>query len=194
MPKRAPELKVRQVETIKAPGLHAVGGVPGLHLQISEGGGRSWTYRYQLAGKRRDMGLGGVDLYSLAEARERAREARKLADQGIDPIEARKAARQGQRVAAAKVMTFKQCATAYIATHQAGWRNAKHASQWPSSLETYVFPVFGDLPVQAIDIGLVIKVIEPIWASKTETASRVRGRIEAILDWATVREIGRAHV
>ncbi len=133
------------------------------------------------------MGLGPLHTVKLAEARESAREARKLVLEGIDPIEARNAKRAEARLAAATAMTFEQCAEAYIAAHKAGWKNSKHAAQWPSTLKTYAYPVFGSLPVQAIDTGLIMKAIEPIWQAKPETASRVRGRIESVLDWAKVR-------
>jgi integrase len=167
------------------PGMYGDGG--GLWLQVSSGGSRSWIYRFQLNGRQREMGLGPLHIASLAEAREKARECRKLRHEGVDPIDARKAKRAVERLAAATAMTFAECAESYIATHRAGWRNAKHAAQWPSSLATYVYPLIGALPVQAIDVGLVLKVLEPIWAEKTETASRVRGRIESVLDWAKAR-------
>ena len=135
----------------------------------------------------RDMGLGPVHTVTLAEAREKAREARKLILEGADPIEAKRARKQARALEAASAMVFKDCAEKYIAAHKAGWRNAKHANQWTSTLETYAYPVFGSLPVASIDTALVMKVLEPIWNNKTQTASRVRGRIEAILDWATAR-------
>jgi integrase len=187
VPKRAAELTDRKVKAIKAPGMHAIGGVPGLYLQITAGAGRSWVYRYKLAGKRRDMGLGSTDLYSLAEARERARRASKQVAEGIDPIGAREAERAARAVDAAKAMTFSGAGEAYIQAHQAGWRNAAHAAQWPATLAAYVYPAIGDLPVAAIDTALVMKALEPIWTEKPETASRVRGRIESVLDWATAR-------
>jgi integrase len=133
------------------------------------------------------MGLGPLHTYTLAEARTKARECRKQRLEGIDPIELRKASRTKERLAAATAMTFKQCAEAYIKAHKTGWKNTKHAKQWPSTLAAYVYKIFGDLPVQAVDTGLVMKALEPIWNEKPETASRVRGRIEAVLDWATVR-------
>jgi integrase len=140
-----------------------------------------------LHGQAREMGLGPLHIVTLAEAREKAREARRLRHEGIDPIEARKAKQAEERLAAATAMTFQECAERYIEAHKPGWKNPKHAKQWPSTLETYVYPVFGSLPVQAIDVGLVMKVLEPIWQTKPETASRVRGRIEAVLDWAKAR-------
>jgi len=110
-----------------------------------------------------------------------------LRTRGIDPIEARAAGEAEKRVVAAKTMTFDQCAEAYIKAHRAGWRNAKHAAQWTATLATYASPVFGKLPVHAVDTGLVLKALEPIWTTKPETAGRVRGRIELVLDWAAVR-------
>jgi integrase len=166
-------------------GVHPDGG--GLYLQVTKGGARTWIYRFMLHGRAREMGLGPLHIVTLAEAREKARECRKLRHEGVDPIEARKAKRSEERLAAAKATTFRECAERYIEAHRAGWRNPKHAAQWPSTLATYGYPVFGDLPVQAIDVGLVTKALEPIWRTKPETASRVRGRIESVLDWATVR-------
>ena len=168
------------------PGLYADGG--GLYLQVTEVGAKTWIYRFQLAGKRRDMGLGAIHTVSLAEAREEARRCRQLVRDGTDPIEVRRATRLAARAEVAKALTFKQCAEAFIKSHEAGWQNAKHVAQWTSTLEAYAYPSFGDLSVAAVDTGLVMKALEPIWITKTETASRVRGRIESILDWATVRK------
>lgn len=168
------------------PGLHSDGG--GLYLQVTAAGVKTWIYRFMLAGRRRDMGLGALHTVSLAEAREEARRCRHLVRQGIDPIEDRRATRLAAEAAAVKAMTFKECAQAYIKAHESGWRNDKHIAQWTSTLTTYAYPIIGALPVAAVDTGLVMKVLEPIWATKTETASRVRGRMEAILDWATVRK------
>jgi len=169
--------------------MHHDGG--GLYLQVTVGKNkddlhRSWIYRFVVDGRDRQMGLGPLELVGLAEARERATDARRQRERGIDPIEARNAQRAEERLAGATVMTFDQCRDAYIAAHRAGWRNTKHAAQWLSSLATYVSPRFGELSVRAIDTGLVMEVLRPIWNEKTETASRVRGRIEAILDWARV--------
>ena len=141
-----------------------------------------------LAGRRRDMGLGALHTISLSEAREEARRCRQLVRDGIDPIDTRKAEKLAARASEMKAMTFKECGEAYIRTHEAGWQNAKHAAQWTSTLTRYAYPIVGTLSVSAVDTGLVMKVLEPIWATKTETASRVRGRMEAILDWATVRK------
>jgi integrase len=127
----------------------------------------------------------------LKEARERARPCREQHLDGIDPLAARQTQRQAVRLDHAKAITFQECAERYIEAHRPTWRNAKHAAQWPSTLETYVYPIFGNLPVQAIDEGLVVKALEPIWSTKAETATRVRQRIEAVLDWASVRKFRR---
>jgi len=173
------------VARLSVPGVYADGG--GLYLQISRGGGRSWIFRYSLNGCRHEMGLGSTITVSLAEARDLALAARKLVQARIDPIVARDAAVTQARLEAAKAITFKQAATQYIESHAPGWRNKKHALQWTATLTTYAYPKIGDLPIQAIDVGSIMKVLEPIWAKKTETANRVRGRIEAILDWAKAR-------
>jgi len=141
-----------------------------------------------LDGRAREMGLGSYYDLTLAEARERARGLRKLVkEHRIDPIDDRRARRSAERIERAKVMTFRQCAEAYVAAHEAGWRNRKHAAQWPSTLSAFVYPHFGALPVQTVDTALVMKALEPIWLKKPETAGRVRGRIESVLDWAAAR-------
>jgi integrase len=139
-------------------------------------------------GKAKNTGLGALNAVSLAEAREKAANCRKLIASGIDPLMAKKAEKQKTKLEEARSMTFEQCATAYIETHKAGWKNAKHATQWTNTLTTYAFPVFGKLPVQDVDVTLVMKALEEIWKTRTETATRVRGRIESVLDWATSRE------
>jgi len=179
------KLTALAVDKAKRRGYYGDGG--GLFLQVSDSGSKSWVFRFKEAGKLREMGLGSTDTIGLAEAREKARDCRRLRLDGIDPIETRKVARAQARLAAAKATTFKDCAERYIASHRAGWRSRAHAAQWPSTLGRYVYPVFGSLPVQAIDVGLVLKALEPIWTAKPETASRVRGRIESVLDWATAR-------
>jgi integrase len=179
------KLTALTVDRAKRRGYYGDGG--GLYLQVSASGAKSWVFRYKESGQQHEMGLGPVHTIGLAEAREKARDCRRVRLDGFDPIEARKATRAQARLDAAKAMTFKECAERYIASHKAGWRNPKHSAQWPSTLATYVYPVFGDLPAQAIDVGLVMKAVEPIWATKPETASRVRGRIESVLDWAAAR-------
>ena len=183
--------KLSAVKVARAkPGYYGDGA--GLWLQVRDTGTRAWVYRYAINGRARYMGLGPADLVSLAEARERAREARRLVKiDGVDPIEARRQAKHAATLEAARSVTFQDCARRYIAAHEAGWRNEKHRAQWPSSLAAYAFPVIGRLPVSAVDTALVLRVLEPIWRDKPETASRVRGRIESILDWAAANNFRR---
>ncbi|MBM3572872.1 MAG: DUF4102 domain-containing protein [Alphaproteobacteria bacterium] len=171
----------------KKPGLYADGG--GLYLQVASATARSWIFRYRAPGKKtpRDLGLGSLATVTLAAARDAARDARALLKAGRDPVEARKEAKAKANLDAARAMTFKACAQAYIEAHKEGWRNETHAAQWPATLKAYAYPVIGELPVQAVDVALVLKILSPIWKEKPETASRVRGRIEAVLDWARVR-------
>jgi integrase len=179
-------LTAKKVEREKRPDRYPDGH--GLYLQVKSANNKSWVLRYERDGKERMLGLGPAHTVTLKEARERARAARLLLLDGIDPIEQRKAQRAARALEAAKAMTFRQCAEAYIAANEGAWKNAKHAAQWTSTLKDYVYPQIGALPVASVDTGLVLKCIEPIWRDKTETASRVRGRIESILDWATVRK------
>jgi integrase len=160
-----------------------------LYLQVAVGGTKAWIFRYQspLTKKPHYMGLGALNSVGLPEARDKAATQRSLLSQGIDPISAREEELRRKAAEAARAVTFAHCAAAYIESHRAGWRNTKHAEQWTNTIETYANPVIGALPVQAVDTGLVLKILEPIWASKPETASRLRGRIENILDWAKVR-------
>jgi integrase len=172
-----------QVTKLTKPGLYGDGG--GLTLQITATGAKSWLLRYMVAGKPFGMGLGPTHTVSLAEARQKALDARKLLLDGINPLVVKKQNLIAATLANAKMMSFDQCAEAYILAHKAGWKNAKHGDQWTNTLNTYASPVFGHLPVAEIDTGLVVKCLTPIWESKTETASRVRGRIESVLGWAT---------
>jgi integrase len=162
----------------------------GLYLQCSAAAGgsvcRSWVFRYRAGDRERYMGLGPIADVSLAEAREKAAAARKLRLEGIDPIEARKAQRTAARLEAAKQMTFGQCVEAYLQTHEAGWKNPKHRAQWHMTLTKYCKSISG-LPVKAIDTDLVLRVLTPLWKTRTETAKRLRGRIERVLSWAKGR-------
>lgn len=167
------------------PGRFSDGG--GLYLQVTKTGTKSWLLRYMRNGVARHHGLGPLDLVSLAEARDMAREARKLLLSGVDPIAAKQQARAAARAAEAATMTFATAAERYIKSHKAGWKNAKHGDQWGASLKTYAEPVLGNVDVSKVDTGHVMKVLEPIWNEKPETASRVRGRIELILSWASAR-------
>jgi integrase len=178
-------LDALKIKRALEPGYYADGA--GLYLQVSTGGARSWIYRFMLAGRTRDMGLGSLLTISLAEARQATLEARKLHAAGIDPIEARKAQRVQKRAKDARIVTFRQEAEAYIEAHRSGWKNAKHAEQWRTTLEAYVYPTISDVGVADIDTGMITKILEPIWSKKTETANRVRGRIERILSRAASR-------
>lgn len=187
MPRKAKELSALEVSRLKKPGLHAVGGVAGLALQVAPGGARTWVLRFMVAGKRRDMGLGGFPDVTLATAREKAREARTKLDQGIDPIQQRQELKSAMRASAAAAKTFSECVTGYVDAKSAEWKNAKHRQQWSNTLTEYADPVIGQLLVRDVTLAHVLKILEPIWTTKTETASRVRGRIESVLNWATVR-------
>ncbi|MEQ1608665.1 MAG: integrase arm-type DNA-binding domain-containing protein [Hyphomonadaceae bacterium] len=180
--------KLRRVEQIKAPGLHADG--EGLFLQVTVGRDgrprRSWLVRYTApGGQRREMGLGPVEPPDLADARDAAVSARKLAKAGVDPITKREADHVEVTRQHAQSMTFKECATGYLASREARWKSAKHGKFWGGALARYAYPVLGPLPVGAVDKVLVLQVLEPIWKAKAVTASRLRGHIEAVLSWAT---------
>jgi hypothetical protein len=177
-------LSALRVARLTKPGRYGDGG--GLVLQVSKWSTKAWLFRYERDGRERQMGLGPASDVSLAVARQKATDARRLLLDGIDPLVARNEARSHARAQAQRGATFKECAERYIAGHEAGWRNAKHRAQWRSTLARYAYPVIGELAVGAIDTAHVVKVIGPLWAAKTETASRLRGRIESVLDWARV--------
>lgn len=187
------KLSAVAVQKAKEPGYYGDGG--GLWLQISKLGGKSWVFRFTMHGKAREMGLGPVHTVTLAEARMKALECRKIVAEGRDPIEERKAKEARAKLEAAKTKTFEECANAYIEANRAGWKNEKHVQQWQNTLATYAFPKIGQLPVAAIDTGLILNVLQQetgedkaqLWHAKTETASRLRGRLESILDWAAFR-------
>src|SRR5262245_25115403 len=170
------------ISRLMKPGRYAVGH--GVYLQITGNKGRSWVFRYerQHGGKRRGrhIGLGPCALVNLAEAREKGLEYRKILLNGIDPLDHKRALRQQALEAAARRVTFRECADRYVAAHGPGWGNEVHRKQWCATLETYAFPVFGNLPVASVDTPLVVTALEPIWTSRPQTASRVRGRIESI--------------
>jgi integrase len=179
------KLKALTISRTLKKGLYGDGG--GLWLQVSPSGSKSWLFRYMKDGKAHALGLGPFPDVSLIEARVKATEHRKMLIAGLDPLQVKRDHKVTQALDAAKTMVFSACAAAYISSHEKSWRNAKHRTQWRATLAAYVDPVLGNLPVQAIDTALVMRVLEPIWAEKTETASRVRGRIESVLDWATAR-------
>lgn len=176
------KLNALKVSKETTPGYYADGG--GLYLQISASGSRSWIYRFSLARRAREMGLGPVSTISLAAARALATECRKMVSEGIDPIEARNGERERAMMEDANGLTFKKAATDYIANNRSSWKNVKHAQQWTNTLTTYAYPIIGALDVRNIDTSMIVRVLQPIWASKTETASRVRGRIESVMDYA----------
>jgi len=189
MPKKAMDLGALQVGKLADPGLHFVGGVAGLALQVTPSGARSWTLRAVIGGKRRDMGLGAYSPsgMTLAKAREAATAARELIRQGIDPIQRQQAAQSALRASMAEALTFKDCAESYIKAHAAGWKNAKHQQQWRNTLAQHAYPVLGELLVRDVKLPQVLAVLEPVWTTTNETAVRVRGRIESVLDWARAR-------
>lgn len=188
------KLTALTVKNANKPGLYGDGH--GLYLQVSSSRAKSWLFRFMRNGTARKMGLGPLHTVSLAEARKRAAEARLSLHDGQDPIDARAALRAAEHVERAQAITFEQCAAAFIAANETAWKNKKHRDQWrstfrPSKRGQRLFPPATDqinaLPVSTIDTDLIVKILEPIWIEKPETASRVRGRIEAILNWATVR-------
>lgn len=181
---RAHKLTPLQVKNLKEPGLYGDGA--GLLLKVTPGGSKSWIHRYMHKGADRWMGLGSYPDVSLAEARELAAENRKKLRAGIDPLGERKEERIEAKRERAEAKTFGWCVTQYIDAHKAGWSNPKSAQQWENTLTTYAGPVIGSLAVSKVDTSHVIEILQPIWSTKTETASRLRGRIEAVLDWATV--------
>jgi integrase len=191
---RINRLTARQIETAKLKEgqdrcMLADGGNLLLQVTRKSGGGfnKSWVFRYEIGGTRRDMGLGSLDTFSLSEARDKARALRQQIHGGIDPLAQQRADHLAQRAADVRQMTFKECAVKCIEAHEDSWRNAEHRRQWTSTLETYAYPIIGNLPVDQIEVAHVVRVLEPIWKGKTETASRLRGRIEKVLGWAQVR-------
>src|SRR4051794_39956734 len=182
---RGKRLTAATVAALNMPGRYGDGD--GLWLQVSSSRTKAWLLRYQRDGRARHMGLGPVSLITLAEAREQAREARRGLLDGADPLASKSERRAAARLEVAKGITFRQCAERMIASHEAAWKNPKHRAQWKSTLATYVYPIVGELSVAGVDTGIVLKALEPIWATKPETAGRVRGRVEAVLDWAKAR-------
>ena len=178
-------LTARKVETATRPGMYADGG--GLYLRVGRKGAKSWCLRYMLDGKAREMGLGGLSKIGLADARRKAAAQRVLLSDRVDPLHRREAENAAKKIEAARAMSFDDCAAAYIKAHEASWRNPKHRQQWKNTVATYVSPKFGSVPVADVDVAMVMKVIEAIWTKKPETAGRVRGRIESVLDWAKAR-------
>lgn len=191
MPRKVSNVLTPMTVRSAKPGRHADGA--GLHLLVKESGSRSWVYRFMLKGKSRDIGLGAAcpNGISLSDARDLASGLRLKVKAGVDPLSERRrtaseALASAQAAQIARI-TFRAVAEAYIAANEASWRNAKHRQQWENTLASYVYPVMGDLPVADIGTAHVLKILEPIWQAKPETASRIRGRIETILDAAKAR-------
>jgi integrase len=186
MARKAKELSALEVSRRKETGLHFVGGVPGLILQITGPDAKSWILRVMVGGKRRDVGLGGYPAVTLAGARDAARMAREKIGAGVDPVEERLAARNTLAASRASAISFQEAAEKFMTANEAGWSNPKHRAQWTSTLATYAYPAIGKLRVSDIETRHIVGILEPLWTTKTETASRVRGRIEAVLDYAKV--------
>ena len=187
MPKVAKQLSDRSVAALKTIGRHAVGGVPGLHLLVSAGY-RSWILRIQVGEQRKDIGLGSYPAVSLLEARNKARKIHDDLRDGLIPVSPRRQQRSALVAKAATEKTFRWCMEEYLKAKSSEWKNAKHCRQWGNTLDTYAVPHFGHLAVSHIDLPHVLACLEPIWVSKNTTASRLRGRIETVLDWAAVRK------
>ena len=185
MPRIATQLSDRVVAALKMEGRHAVGGVPGLMLRVSAGH-RGWVLRIKVAEQRKDMGLGPYPEVSLSEARIKARRIHDDLREGRTPIAPSKVSRMAVAAQAATEKTFRWCAAEFLKSKSGGWKNPKHRQQWENTLETYAMPHLGSLTVSLIDLPHVLECLNPIWQEKNETASRVRGRIESVLDWATV--------
>jgi hypothetical protein len=171
-------LTVAGIKAISEPGRYIDGD--GLMLRVTESGSKNWILRVRIEGERRDVGLGSFKVVTLAEAREKAREYRRLIAQGVGPVAEKKKVVDS-------VPTFRDAATRVHADHKAAWKNGKHQAQWISTLETYAFPLIGDRPVDKIEGPLIRDVLAPIWLTKPETARRVRQRIGAVLDWSYVK-------
>jgi integrase len=187
MGRKADELSALAVRNLKEPGLHFVGGVAGLALQVLPTGGRSWILRVQVGNRRRDMGLGGFPDVPLADAKDAAREARRKIREGIDPIEHAREAKSALKAGVAKVATFREAAKDHLRRHLPSLKNVKHQNQWRNTLEAYAYPVIGDLDVRHVEIAHVLQILEPIWQTKNVTASDVRNRIELVLNSAAKR-------
>lgn len=187
MPKKTPEMAALDIRRISLPGRHAVGGVPGLLLVVKESGAKSWILRVVVGNRRRNIGLGGYPEVTLARAREKAREARDMIEQGKDPVEEKQAMKRALvRKSKAKAITFEEAARLCFEKKATEFRSNKHAQNWISSVDRYAVPLIGNMPVAEIELQDVLSVLEPIWHEKTETATRLRQRLENILNWATV--------
>lgn len=191
MPRIAKELSALEVKNLRHIGngqnaVHMVGGVSGLMLQVTRSGGRTWLLRVKVGAKRREIGLGGYPDVTLAQARQRARETKEMIRQGVDPVEERRAAKAALIAAQGRGLLFQDAVDRCLAAKLDAFKNAKHRDQWRNTLDKYAAPVLGQMMVDQITVQDVLRILQPIWQSKTETATRLRGRIEAVLSWATV--------
>jgi len=186
MPKVAKELSAAEVRRLEKPGAHAVGGCAGLMIVVSKNKGRSWILRVRVGERRRDFGLGGFPTVGLAEARDKARALRSKLDEGIDPIVEREAIRSAQLAAQAKNLSFEDATLKCFEAKESEFRSVKHRNDWMSSMIRYAFPHIGKIAISDVELVHVLKVLEPIWKTRTETATRVRQRLESVLAWATV--------
>lgn len=186
MARHSRKLSALEVGRLREIGKHPVG--EGLYLQISKSGSKSWLFRYSIGSKSTWMGLGSYNVVSLAEARTKTLKLRSQLIDGINPLVKKNQFEREQRLCEAKLITFDECAKQYIESHKPSWKNEKHISQWENTIKTYVSPIFGGISIQDVDTALVMKVLTPIWYTKTETADRLRGRIERIMSWATTQE------
>ncbi len=186
MARQINKLSDRQVKAEKRPGRHADGN--GLYLQVSQSASKSWLFRFMQDGKSREMGLGSINSVSLAEARALAIECKRLLRDGIDPIKKRRERLAQTKAEQKDIFTFKRCAAEYLKAHSAGWKSDRHAEIWASSVKRYADPIIGEMPIHLVDRGHIMRILDPIWRTKTETAKKLRGRLESILDWATVQD------
>jgi len=188
MPRKAKELKAIDVSRLTKHGVHAVGGVAGLLLQVTKNNTRSWILRAVIGTKRRDIGLGGYPDVTLSQARDKARKTRGKIDEGIDPIEEKRIAKEQLIITQLSRISFDEAVRRFLKNKNNEFSNKKHAAQWENTLKTYASPVIGKLPVSEIELPHILQILQPIWLDKTETAKRVRGRIENVLNWATVSQ------
>ncbi len=179
------KLSILKIKNLSQRGRYSDGN--GLYLQISKTKTKSWIFRYKFQGEEKQLGLGSINLVSLSDARQKVLEFRKQVLEGQDPISNKRLKERNEKIKKSKEITFSKCAEAYISSLEPEWKNKKHIQQWRSTLATYVFPMIGELSVQDIDTTLVVNVLKPIWITKTETATRIRSRLELIMGWATVR-------
>lgn len=185
MAKSTHRLNAIKASNVKVVGMHPDGA--GLYLKVDKGGSKSWVFRYMFDRRQRYLGLGSAASVSLATARSLAGDARRQLELGLDPIEAKRRAEKEAAADKARSMTFKECAEAYMEAHEPSWKNAKHCEQWHSTLRRYLYPKFGGVAVSSVTTEMVLEAIQPIWHAMPETASRVRGRIEVVIDWAKAR-------